>query len=222
MALELVLTGTRETLAANDKALAASDVALAVKDQLLVANEVVSSTLIMLKTKELASFKAQFEPRIMLDIIYDAIKSSGAFADGRTKGKWGTLLDGVVTTDDKNNPILTPAAMRDLADLNATMELPTVVRDLDVNSISNRLSSAHHKGASDCAGTGWRLGGQSSPSLATALIVSVNLRKLGKREIDLPLKGRVAFLDSRTDVSHELDFDILRWTKFPAQGKGGA
>jgi hypothetical protein len=29
----------------------------------------------------------------------------------------------VLTTDDKNNSILTPAAMRDLADLDAMMEL---------------------------------------------------------------------------------------------------
>jgi hypothetical protein len=198
------------------------DEALAAKDEELEAKERAWSMLIGLKTKELASFKAQFEPRIMIDIIYDAIKASGAFEDDPKKGKWDKLLDGVITSDDQNNPILTPAAMRDLADLGATMELATVIRDLVAKSISNRLSSSHHKGASDLAGTGWRLGVQPSPSLAAALVDIANLRKLDEREIDLPLEGRVAFLDLRTDVSHELDFDSIRWVKSLDQSKGGA
>jgi hypothetical protein len=226
-ALELALAGKQEALAGKQEALAGKQEALAGNAKVLAAkleahaaNERVSLILIYQKTAELASFKAQFEPRIMIDIIYDAIQFSGAFKDDLKKGKWGTLLDGVLTSDDKHNSILSPAAMRDLADLDATMELATVIRDLE--SISNRLASAHHKGASDLTGTGWRLGVQVSPSLAAALIVIKNLRMLDKREIYSPLKGRVAFLDPRTDVSHELDFDSLRWAKFLAQDKGGA
>ena len=151
----------------------------------------------------------------MVDILYDAIMSSNAFADDLKKGKkWETLLDGVITTDAKNNSILTPAAMRDLADLNATKELATVVRDLDAKSIANCLAMAHHKGASDVTGTGWRLGVQASPSLAVALILIANLRKLDERNMYSPLNGRVAFLNLRADVSHELDFDSLRWVQY--------
>lgn len=226
MRQELMLTANEKLLAAHDETLAAKDqtlaangktleLALAANEKVLAANEKahaatewVSSKLVDEKTAELASFKAQFEPRIMIDILYDA------FADDLKKGKkWETLLDGVITTDAKNNSILTPAAMRDLADLNATMELATVVRDLDAKSISSCLASAHHKGASDVTGTGWRLGVQVSPSLAVALILIANLRKLDERNIYSPLNGRVAFLNVRADVSHELDVDSLRWVQ---------
>jgi hypothetical protein len=226
--LELALAGRQEALAGRQEALADKHEALAGKHEALAgkqetmdAKDRASSMLIMMKTAELASFKAQFEPRIMIDIIYDAIMSSNAFTDDLKKGKWGILLDGVLTTDDKNNSILTPAAMRDLADLDATKELATVVCDL--KSISNRLASAHHKGASDLSGMGWRLGVQLSPSLAAALIVIKNLRMLDERQIYLPLKEPVAFLNLRADVSHELNFDRLCWgAKLLPQGKGGA
>jgi len=219
--LELALAGRQEALAGRQEALADKHEALAGKQETMDAKDRASAMLIMMKTAELASFKAQFEPRIMIDIIYDAIMSSNAFTDDLKKGKWGILLDGVLTTDDKNNSILTPAAMRDLADLDATKELATVVCDL--KSISNRLASAHHKGASDLSGMGWRLGVQLSPSLAAALIVIKNLRMLDERQIYLPLKEPVAFLNLRADVSHELNFDRLCWgAKLLPQGKGGA
>ena len=225
--LELALAGKQEAQVANEKLLASNEKvlelalaakqeaqadkkeALAAKQETMAANDRASSMLIMMKTAELASFKAQFEPRIMIDIIYDAIMSSNAFADDLKKGKWGILLDGVLTTDAKNNSILTPAAMRDLADLDAKKELATVICDLQ--SISNRLALAHHKGASDLSGMGWRLGVQPSPSLAAALIVIKNLRMLDERQIYLPLKEPVAFLNLRADVSHELNFDGLCW-----------
>jgi hypothetical protein len=94
---EKVQTANEKVLAAKDEALAAKDEALAAKDEanekvLMAKQEVLtakakeraSSMLIELKTKELASFEAQFEPRIMIDIIYDAIKASGAFEDSKT------------------------------------------------------------------------------------------------------------------------------------------
>jgi hypothetical protein len=198
-------------LAAMQEAQADKKEALARKQETMAANDRASSMLIMMKTAELASFKAQFEPRIMIDIIYDAIMSSNAFADDLKKGKWGILLDGVLTTDAKSNSILTPAAMRDLADLDAKKELATVICDLQ--SISNRLALAHHTGASDLSGVGWRLGVQPSPSLAAALIVIKNLRMLDERQIYLPLKEPVAFLNLRADVSHELNFDGLCWRR---------
>jgi hypothetical protein len=94
---EVMLTANEKVQTANEKVLAAKDEALAAKDEanekvLMAKQEVLtakakeraSSMLIELKTKELSSFKAQFEPRIMIDIIYDAIKASGAFEDSKT------------------------------------------------------------------------------------------------------------------------------------------
>ena len=174
----------------------------------LADKETIYSAQISSKTKELAAYKAQFEPRIMLDIIYDAV--SDEFGGGVRKGKWETLLEGVIATDSNGKAVLTPAAMQDLIDLNAKKELATVIGDLEVKGLPSRLSSAHHKGATDLTGEGWRLGVQTSPSLAVALILLANLRKLSRCGV-FPLHGRVVVLDARRVESHELDYANLRW-----------
>ena len=195
---------TRESLACTREELART---IAGKAETLADKETIYSAHISLKIKELAAYKAQFEPRIMLDIVYDAIPDELKLH----KGKWETLLEGVTTTDRKGKVALTPAAMQDLIDLDAEKELATVLGDLEAKGLPSRLSSArHHQGATDLTGEGWRLGVQPSPSLAVALILPANLRKAATRGV-CPLHGRVVFLDKRCDESHTLDYAKLRW-----------
>jgi outer membrane murein-binding lipoprotein Lpp len=65
--LELALAAKQEALAGKQEALAGNEKVLAAKLEAHAANERLSLILIDQKTAELASFKAQFEPRIMID-----------------------------------------------------------------------------------------------------------------------------------------------------------
>jgi hypothetical protein len=141
----------------------------------------------------------------MIDILYGGLESAPAL-DGKLPGKWQLLLRDVLR-DGK----LTEAAVADLEDLDGSKDLPTVVSDL--GSLSNRLSSTHHKGAADFEGTGWRLGVSSSPGLATALVVAAVARIQRKHGIDLTLSGPVIYLDQQAKGHREFDVVSLRWVR---------
>jgi len=194
-----------DRLADKEKALAGKEKALADrlvdKDELIELIKVAHALLINDKMSQLAAFRAQYDPRIMLDILYAGLEPA---VKGKSGGKWQLLLRDVLR-DGK----LTDAAVDDLKDLAGLNDLSTVVSDL--KSLSNRLSSAHHKGAADFEGTGWRLGVSSSPGLATALVVAALARIQRTHGIDLTLSGPVIYLNEQAKRHREFDVATLRW-----------
>jgi hypothetical protein len=193
-------------LADKDKALADKDKALADKDKMLEL--VVDNNTLMINAKaiQLASFKAQYEPRIMLDILRTGLESAQLLDGAQSRAKWQVLVRDVL-----HNGKLTKAAEADLKDLDGLKDLPTVVSDL--GSLANRLSSAHHKGATDFGGTGWRLGVSPSPGLATALVLAAVVRTLHKHGIDSMLTGRIIYLNPQCKDFCEFDKGSLRWVR---------
>ena len=210
-AIAQTITAKDETIAAKDEAIAQSAIIIAAKEQVVAAKEelitsarVETERTISDKTAQLATYKAQFEPRILLDTLWAALVSSGLLTEEekKPKSKWSTLIRDVMRDGE-----LTAAAMTDLRDLGALPEKLTVISDL--GSLSNRLSSAHHSGATDMGGTGWRVGTSPSPHLAAALVLSANMRTL--RNFD-SLSGDIIFLDRQCNESHRFDVGSLRWT----------
>ena len=206
----------------TDAMLASKDARLADKDALLADRDENFSSRIKRKCLELAPFKSQYEPGVMLDIIAEERYYMNLVWRKGAYDKWGMLLEDVITTEG-GKAVLTPAAMADLNDLDSEEELATVIGDLDVKRLSRLVSSPHNYGLGvEYAGTGWRLGVQPSPSLAVALIITANMRKLFRTSrymYPFPFGGfhrcdRVAYLDERRSESHTLDFGInIRWRR---------
>ena len=194
-----------DRLADKEKALAGKEKALADrlvdKDELIELIKVAHALLINDKMSQLAAFRAQYDPRIMLDILYAGLEPA---VKGKSGGKWQLLLRDVLR-DGK----LTDAAVDDLKDLAGLNDLSTVVSDL--KSLSNRLSSAHHKGAADFEGTGWRLGVSSSPGLATALVVAALARIRHNHGMHFTLSRPVIYLNEQAKRHREFDLATLRW-----------
>jgi hypothetical protein len=195
----------KKALEGKDETIKSKDDAIKSKDEMIATLKEYRMHVINEKTSQLAIFKAQYEPRIMIDILYSALDSSPAF-DGKQRNKWRTLLDDVLC-----NGKLTASATADLADLDGSKDLQTVLADLP--SLSNRLSSTHHKGAADFEGAGWRLGVSPSPGLATALVIAAVARKQRKQQVDFTLRGPVIYLDQRAKKHREFDVASLRWVR---------
>ena len=202
--LAFALAENDKVLAEKVSALAEKDKMLAEKDKLLEVVEDRNTLMINAKAIALASFKAQYEPRIMLDILWTGLESAQLFDRAQSRAKWQMLVRDVL-----HEGKLTEAAEADLKDLDGLNELPTVIYDL--GSLANRLCSAHHKGATDFGGTGWRLGVSPSPGLATALVLAAVARTLRKEGIDSMLAGRIIYLNPQCEDFREFDKGSLRW-----------
>ena len=198
------LKANDELLEEKDKRLEEKDKLLGEKDKSVALAEKMHVMELGSKASQLASYRAQLEPRIMIDVIYDAMLGFPELCKPGKK-KWEVLL-----TDVVENNKLTGDAARVLADLDGTAEAITVLSDL--GSLSNRLSSVHHKGALLLDGTGWRLGTQPSPYLAAAVVIVMNLRKLMKHGV-LPFgRDEVLYLDRNFKESHKLLIDSNMWS----------
>lgn len=154
------------------------------------------------KVQQLACYQAQFEPRIMCDLLFDALQATGIeeFQTSKKTSKWAVLLRGVLTPEGE----LSERAKAVLRDLGGSKERKTVIADL--GSLAERLSDVHHNGAIALPGTGWRLGGQTSPFLATAVLIGVKADDCARLRLGAVLRD-AKYLDRRFDESHALVFD---------------
>ncbi|KAG8465424.1 hypothetical protein KFE25_002731 [Diacronema lutheri] len=192
---------------ASEKVIAAKDEVIAAKNTLLAQAQREMELGVSSKTSQLALYKEQFEPRIMVDTLWAALTSAKLHKeeDEKQARKWRTLLRDVL-----HEGKLTAAAKADLNDLDGAAEELTVISDL--GSLPNRLASPHHSGATDVGGTGWRIGTSPSPHLATALVLSANVRTLQANGVE-SLRGDVIYLDRQFKESHRFDMGALRWVK---------
>ncbi|KAG8465422.1 hypothetical protein KFE25_002729 [Diacronema lutheri] len=195
------------SIADKKQAIAGKDEVIAAKNTLLAQAQREMELGVSSKTSQLALYKAQFEPCIMVDTLWAALTSAKLHKeeDEKQARKWRTLLRDVL-----HEGKLTAAAKADLDDLDGAAEELTVISDL--GSLPNRLASPHHSGATDVGGTGWRIGTSPSPHLATALVLSANVRTLQANGVE-SLRGDVIYLDRQFKESHRFDMGALRWVK---------
>ncbi|KAG8465411.1 hypothetical protein KFE25_002718 [Diacronema lutheri] len=180
---------SEKVIAAKEQAIVLATEVIAAKNTLLAQAQREMELSVSSKTSQLALYKAQFEPRIMVDTLWAALTSAKLHKeeDEKQARKWRTLLRDVL-----HEGKLTEAAKADLNDLGGAAEELTVINDL--GSLPNRLASPHQSGATDVGGTGWRIGTSPSPHLATALVLSANVRTLQANGVE-SLRGDVIYLD---------------------------
>jgi len=198
---------SEKVIAAKEQAIVLATEVIAAKNTLLAQAQREMELGVSSKTSQLALYKAQFEPRIMVDTLWAALTSAKLHKeeDEKQARKWRTLLRDVL-----HEGKLTAAAKADLDDLDGAAEELTVISDL--GSLPNRLASPHQSGATDVGGTGWRIGTSPSPHLATALVLSANVRTLQANGVE-SLRGDVIYLDRQFKESHRFDMGALRWVK---------
>ncbi|KAG8465412.1 hypothetical protein KFE25_002719 [Diacronema lutheri] len=206
-ALVLAKKALENSIADKKQAIDGKDEVIAAKITILAKTQREMELGVSSKTSQLALYKAQFEPRIMVDTLWAALTSAKLHKedDEKQARKWRTLLRDVL-----HEGKLTEAAKADLNDLGGAAEELTVINDL--GSLPNRLASPHQSGATDVGGTGWRIGTSPSPHLATALVLSANVRTLQANGVE-SLRGDVIYLDRQFKESHRFDMGALRWVK---------
>ena len=217
--MEQLIASKEQLIASKEQLIVAKEQLIVAKEQLLVGKDNYSATIervmehvYISKTSQLALHTAQFEPSIMVDTLWAALWPLEPLGkdDDRNKRKWGTLIRDVL-----NEGKLTAAAKADLDDLGGAAEEPTVINDL--GSLSRLLSLPYYFGFTIVLkGTGWRIGTSPSPHLATALVLSANMRTLRKKGIE-SLRGDVIYLDRGCNETHRFDMRTLRWAKTRAK-----
>jgi hypothetical protein len=202
-------------LAEKDKRLADKEELLATTKTLLARNEELHDQHSAKITAQLSSYQAQLEPRVMCDLLYEAlcalkVDKMKLLADeggnAPPQNKWGVLLRNVVNRDTNGKLLsLSTRAKAALEDVGGSTEANTVLRDM--TDISQRLSYAHHNGVVTLGGTGWRVGGPPSPSMAAAVVIAVNADECARKGGGKVLSGETLYIDNNYLPKFELAYD---------------